>query len=285
MVEWCWINGKVMPLAEATVNVEDRGFQFADGVYEAVRLYGGKPFMLDLHMERLLRSCEGIRLKLPLAKFTLVSELLKLVAHSGIKDGWVYLQVTRGPAPRNHIYPAAPSPTVLFYVRALEPLPPAERVRPYALLSVLDDRWNKCWIKAIALLPNVLAKNAAADAGCDEAIFIHNGNVTEGSASNLFMVQSGRLITHPAGEKVLPGVTRDVLLDCAKTLGIPVEERPMPLEEARRANEVFITSSTRELVWVNRWDNQQIADGRCGPICCKLHEEYRKRVNQMRDER
>jgi D-alanine transaminase len=236
-------------------------------------------------MDRLQRSCEGIRLPLPIPKPTLVSEILKLVQHCEIQQGWVYLQVTRGPAPRNHIYPAKAEPTTLFYVRALEPLPPAERTRPYSLLSVPDDRWNKCWIKAIALLPNVLAKNSAAEAGADEAIFIHNGNVTEGSASNLFMVQSGRLITHPIGEKVLPGVTRDVLLDCAKSLGIPVEERAMPLPDAKRSDEVFITSSTRELVWVNRWDGETIADGNCGKICCKLHEEYRRRVNTMRDER
>ena len=153
-----------------------------------------------------------------------------------------------------------------------------ENCRPYALLSVPDERWQKCWIKSLALLENVLAKNAAAAVGADEAIFIDNGNVTEGSSSNLFMVSGGRLITHPLGPKVLAGITRDVLLECATALGIPVEERPMKLEDAKQADEVFITSSTRELVWVLKWDDAPIGKGACGPVTRALHEEYRRRV-------
>ncbi len=279
MTEWCWLNGKIMPLAEARVSVEDRGFQFADGVYEAMRIYNGKPFELAAHLDRLERSCGGIRLPLPITKGTLTTEIAKLIAHAGVASGSIYLQVTRGPAPRSHLFPQQIIPTTLFYIRPLPAMGQVGEGKPYTLLSVPDERWPRCWIKAIALLPNVLAKNAAAAAGADEAIFIDQGHVTEGSSSNLFMVSQGKLITHPQGPKILPGVTRDVLLDCARALGIPVEERAMKLDEAKRAQEVFVTSSTRELVWVCRWDDTQIcANGACGPITLRLHEEYRKRV-------
>jgi D-alanine transaminase len=280
MTEWCWLNGKVLPLNEAAVNVEDRGFQFADGVYEAVRLYDGKPFELGMHMDRLERSCSGIKLTMTISKQSLASEILNLVKHAGVRDGYVYLQMTRGVSPRNHCFPAKLNPTTLFYVRELPPLPKEEYEKAYTLLSVPDERWNRCWIKCIALIENVLAKNAALAAGADEAIFIHQGNVTEGSTSNIFMVSNGTLITPPLGPKILPGVTREVLLKCAKSAGVPVQERQISLDEAQRCDEVFITSSTRELVWASRWDQVFIGDGTCGPMTHRLHNAYRKCVQE-----
>lgn len=281
MTEWCWLNGTVLPLADATVSVEDRGFQFADGVYEAVRLYDGKPFELPLHLDRLERSLAGIRLAMPLSKDSLALEILKLVKHAQVRDGYIYLQITRGRSTRNHLFPADATSTTFFYVRALPQLSEIGCGSPYTLMSIPDERWNKCWIKCVGLIENVLAKNAAADAGADEAIFIHEGNVTEGSSSNVFMVKNGTLITHPVGAKVLPGVTRDVLLRCAKTLKIPLEERALSLEDAKRAQEVFITSSTRELVWVSKWDGTKIAS-ECGTVTKRLHVEYRKCIADSR---
>lgn len=278
MAEWCWLNGKVTELSKAKVGVEDRGFLFADGVYEAVRLYGGVPFELNRHMDRLERSCGGIRLKLPMPKARLASEMLKLVKKSRVRDGFIYLQVTRGEARRSHIFPKRPLPTVFFFIRKLPPVPGVGKGKPYTLMSITDERWNKCWIKSIALLENTLARTAAADAGADEAIFIHNGIVTEGTTSNIFVVLRGKLITHPLGPKVLPGVTRDVLIECARSLGMEVQERGILLEEAKRSEEVFVTSSTRELVWASRWDEATIGDGSCGPVATKLHEAYRARV-------
>jgi D-alanine transaminase len=279
MAEWCWLNGQIMPINEARVGVEDRGFLFADGVYEALRLYNGKPFGLEAHLDRLERSCGGIRLPMPLTKSTLINEITKLVAHSGVREGLVYLQATRGPAgARNHLFPATMTPTVFFFVRQLPPPVSPEDVKPYTLLSVPDERWQRCWIKSIALLPNVLAKNAAAAAGADEAVFIDNGNVTECASTNLFMVIGGHLVTHPLGPKILPGVTRDIVTDCARHLGIPLEERAVKLEDAKRAAEVFVTSSTRELVWVFRWDDTEIGNGAIGPLSLQLHTEYRQRV-------
>ncbi|HVT90838.1 MAG TPA: aminotransferase class IV [Tepidisphaeraceae bacterium] len=280
MIEWCWMNGKVMPLSEATISVEDRGFQFADGVYEAVRLYNGRSFELNAHMQRLQRSSEGIRLSLPIAQEKLADEIVKLVAHSGVKDGWVYLQITRGPGPRYHVFPKDSQPTVLFYVRALPPISELEKRRPYKLISVPDDRWNKCWIKSISLLENVIVRNIADQAGADEAIFIHNGTVTEGSSSNIFMVSGNKLITHPPGARILEGITRDVILECAKQIGVEVLEQAMPLHEAQQSAEVFITSSTREIVWASQWDDFKIGDGSCGPVTRKLHDAYRARVRK-----
>ena len=278
MTEWIWINGEIVPMGEARIGVEDRGFQFADGVYEVIRLYNGKPFTLDPHLQRLERSAHGIELAVPLERAALAAEIQKLVARSGVRDGMVYLQLTRGAAPRNHLFPQQGRPTLLFYAR---PLPPpqlpgeGEGVR---LRAAPDDRWKRCWIKSIALLPNVLAKNTAVAAGADEAVFIDGGVVTECSASNLFAIIGGKLVTHPVGSRVLPGITRAALLDCATTIGIPVDERGLVEEEAIRASELFISSTTREVSWVARWNDRYIGQARCGPLTLALHRELCKRI-------
>lgn len=279
MSEWIWINGEIIPMAEARIGVEDRGYQFADGVYEVIKLYRGKAFTLDPHLQRLERSAAGIDLAMPLDRKQMAAEIMKLVGRTGVRDGAVYLQLTRGVAsPRNHIFPATIKPTLLFYM-----LPCANPQKPgegegARLMAVEDDRWKRCWIKSIALLPNILAKNKAVAAGADEAVFIDNGIVTECSATNLFAVIGGKLVTHPVGSKVLPGITRAVLFDCAAELGITVEERGHTEEEALRASELFITSTTRELSWVARWNDRYIGQGRCGEITTALHRAFVKRV-------
>ena len=278
MSELIWMNGEMIPMTDARIGVEDRGYQFADGVYEVIKLYRGKPFTLDPHLQRLERSAAGIDLPVPLDRSTLAAEIRKLVARSGVRDGMVYLQLTRGISPRNHLFPEQTKPTLLFYAR---PLPPpqlpgeGEGVR---LLAVPDERWKRCWIKSIALLPNVLAKNQAIAAGADEAVFIEDGIVTECAASNLFAVMGGKLVTHPVGSKVLPGITRAILLDYAASLGITVDERGFVEEEAIRASELFITSTTREVSWVARWNDRYIGQARCGPITLALHRQLCKRV-------
>jgi D-alanine transaminase len=278
MSEFIWIKGEIVPMDEARISVEDRGYQFADGVYEVVKLYGGKPFTLEPHLQRLEKSAQGIDISLPMDRSTLKTEIAKLVARSGVGDGMVYIQLTRGVAPRNHIYDPGQKPTLLFYARPCDdPQLPGEG-EGVRLLTQEDDRWKRCWIKSIALLPNVLAKNKAVRAGADEAVFIDNGVVTECSATNIFAVIGGKLVTHPVGSKVLPGITRAVLLDCAAELDIPVEERGFVEEEALRASELFITSTTRELSWVARWNDRYIGQARCGPITLALHRALRKRV-------
>jgi len=279
MSEMIWFNGEVLPLAEARIGVEDRGFQFADGVYEVIRFYNGRTFTLSEHLDRLTRSCEGIRLAMPLKKQELMREIGKFIEKSPVREGMIYLQITRGPAPRNHIF--APSrPTVLFYARPLPPVAPAGTAEGLKLISQNDERWQRCWIKSIALLPNVLAKNAAVSAGCDEAVFVEKGIVTECSASNFFAVAGGKVLTHPVGPKVLPGITRLVLMDLCKQLDVPFVERAISEAECLAADEVFITSTTREIGWVARWNDRQIGNGSCGVITRKIHGAYQKLVTE-----
>jgi D-alanine transaminase len=279
MSELVWINGRVVPMGEARVGIEDRGFQFADGVYEVIRLYDGKPFTLDRHLQRLANSAKGIKLAVPQSSSALESEIESFVERAGISEGMIYLQLTRGESERNHAFPNC-EPTLLFFVRALDPLPEPGTGAGVKLITVVDERWKRCWIKSIALLPNVLAKNEALDGGADEAVFVEDGIVTECSSSNLFIVHGDHVLTHPVGNKVLPGVTRAVLLDIAPSIGIRIEERAIKEAEAAGADEVFITSTTREISWASKWNGQTIGSGRCGPITQKLHEALRGEINR-----
>ena len=280
MTDLIWLNGDIMPMSEARLGVEDRGFQFADGVYEVIRLYDGRPFTLREHLARLERSAAGIALPMPMDQAKLTAEVQRLLARVGLRgDGMIYLQLTRGEAPRNHLFPASPTSTLLFYTRGLPRLPDPGQAEGIKLVSVTDERWKRCWVKAIALLPNVLAKNRAAAAGAEEAVFVDEGVVSECSASNFFAVSRGVLLTHPVGSKVLPGITRDVLLAAAKPLGIEVRERPIGVDEARAAEEIFITSTTREVSWAREWDGQLVGNGQCGPVTLALHRALRQRVD------
>ena len=278
MNELIWINGDVLPLADARVGVEDRGYQFADGVYEVIRLYDGRPFTLAEHLERLERSAAGIRMKLAMGRDALADEIRRFVPRTGVREGMIYLQATRGSAPRNHLFPKHCPPSLLFYARHLAPIDAPGEGEGATLRTVPDERWKRCWVKSIALLANVLAKNEAVADGADEAVFLEDGVVTECSASNLFIVRGGKVITHPVGPKVLPGITRLVLSQLARTLGVEMIERPVRFDEALAADEVFITSTTREISWVRQWDERTVGTGRCGPVTLKLHQALRERV-------
>jgi len=278
--EKIWINGEIIPMADARIGVEDRGFQFADGVYEVIRIYNGKTFTLAEHLARLARSAEAIRIGLPISTEALASEIRKLIAASAVREGMIYLQLTRGVAERNHLIPADAKPTLLFYARPLPPQPIPGHGEGVKLLALPDERWKRCWIKSIALLPNVLAKSQAIAEGYDEAVFVEHGVVTECAASNIFAVVGGKVVTHPVGSKVLPGITRAVLFECANALGITVDERPLREEEALRASELFITSTTREVSWVARWNDRYIGQGRCGPVTLALHRALQDRVRR-----
>jgi D-alanine transaminase len=255
MSDLIWLNGNVTSFTDAKLGIEDRGFQFADGVYEVVRLYDGRPFTLAKH-------------------------ILHFLPRTGVRDGMIYLQLTRGVAPRNHLYPETVRPTLLFYARPLSPALAPGAGEGAKLMTVADERWKKCWIKSIALLPNVLAKNKAAKYGFDEAVFVENGVVSECSASNLFAVLNGRLVTHPVGPKVLPGITRQVLLALAKSIRVKFDERPLGIDEVRHADELFITSTTREVSWVSTINDLILGDGGCGPITLKMHQAYQRRVHR-----
>jgi D-alanine transaminase len=285
MQELIWLNGETIPMSEARLPVEDRGSQFADGVYEVIRLYdAGKPFTLTEHLERLRKSATGIQIPMPLAPDALAAEIRKFIPKTGVAEGMVYLQLTRGVCPRNHLFPGPEQggckPTLYFYCRPLPNLPAPGEGPGAKLWSVPDERWKRCWIKSIALLANVLAKNEAVAKGADEAVFVDDGIVPECSASNLYAVIAGRVVTHPVGPKVLPGITRAVLLEVASELGIPMDERPLKEAEAMSADEVFITSTTREISWVGSWNGKTAGGGRCGPITKRLHEGIVDRVKR-----
>lgn len=283
MTEWIWFNGSMMPMSDAHIGVEDRGFQFADGVYEVIRLYGGKPFALGRHLDRLARSAKGIALELPFDAEGIAEQIGQYLIRAPQNEGMIYLQITRGVAPRNHLFPnltpnSSVQPTVLFYARPLPALGAVGEGNGVKLYSLPDDRWQRCWIKSIALLPNVLAKSAAAAANADEAVFIDRGIVTECSASNLFVVIGQKLITHPVGPKVLPGITRELLLELAAQAQLQVEERAVTEEQAMHADELFITSTTREISWVSHWNGQSVGGGRCGPMTLSLHRGLKRLV-------
>jgi len=278
MQELIWINGEVMPLADARIGVEDRGYQFGDGVYESLRLYNGRPFAIDRHLDRLELSCGGIDLELPIDVDDLKDEMLRLAERVRIPDGFLYLQLTRGNSPRNHLFPQASKPTLLFYIREIPPVGPIGGGAGQSLLSVPDERWNRCWVKSISLLANVLARNAAAAAGVDEAAFVQDGWISECSSSNLFVVIDHMLVTAPVGPRVLPGITRAILLEAAKAMGIAAEERPIMYAEAIAADEIFIASTIRELAWVGKWDGNAVGGGRCGPMTIDLHKAFREYV-------
>jgi len=220
MSDSVWINGEVVPRDEARIDLEDRGFQFADGVYEVVRIYNTRPFTLDLHMARLARSAEGVKIALPIGRDELAGQIRKFITERKVRDGYLYLQLTRGAAPRDHRFPKEARATLLFYIKPLGPAPVPGEGEGLKLLAVEDERWKRCWIKCIALIANVLAKNEAVSTGYDEAVFVSGDIVSEGATSNLFAIIGGKLVTHPIGSKVLPGITRAVVLECAEKLGV-----------------------------------------------------------------
>ncbi len=273
-----WLNGEILPAADACIGVTDRGFQFADGVYEVIRLYDGRPFALGEHLRRLWNSAVDIQMTPPLTPNLLAAEVGKLLSRVDVSDGQIYMQLTRGSAPRNHVFPDVVAPTLLFYVVPAPPVALPGEGHGVSLLAVPDDRWRRCWIKTTALLANVLARNAAAAAGFDEAAYVDAGCVTECSTSNLFAVVGDKLVTHPVGSKVLPGVTRAVVIELAGQLGIEVDERAIREDEAPRADELFVTSTTREVAWVSRWNDIYIGRGRCGRVTAALHRALRDRI-------
>lgn len=278
-----WLNGQVLPMSDARIGVEDRGFQFADGVYEVIRLYASRPYTLMPHLHRLARSAADIGIPMPMPVERIAQEIRAFVPRSDVGEGMIYLQLTRGVAARNHVFPPAADvrPTLLFYARPLPPVPPVGQGSPVKLSTQPDDRWRRCWIKSTSLLANVLAKNAAVESGADEAVFLDpiDNTVSECSASNLFAVIDGVLITHPVGPKVLPGITREEIFAAAAALDIKTVERPLALEEAQAADELFISSTTREIATVSHWDNSPVTTVH-GPVTTALHANLKERVRR-----
>lgn len=273
-----FLNGEFMPIDEAKVSVLDRGFIFGDGVYEVIPVYSRRAFRLEEHLQRLQHSLDGIQLKNPHSESEWTDILNELIRRSAPEDQYLYLHVTRGVAKRDHAFPIpAPTPTVFVLSNPLT-TPSTELLKSgISCITVVDNRWLRCDIKAIALLPNVLLRQAAVAAGCAEAILIRNDEfMTEGAASNIFVVKNGTLLAPPKDNLMLPGITYDVILEIAAANGIPHEVRKVMKEEVFSADELLLTSSTKEVMAITTLDGKPVGDGRPGAMFVKLHTLYQK---------
>lgn len=278
-----WLNGEIGPLEELRVSADDRGFLFADGIYEVIRVYGSRPFLLQEHLLRLAHSAEGIRLQLPfpLQRFTQITH--EMVGRAGLGEAEVYLQVTRGVASRSLSFPSSPKPTVLLAVKLPRSISAELRQSGVSLATVPDDRWRHCDLKSIALLPNVLALEKAHHAGAYEALFVRDGFVCEGASSNFFLVRQGVLgrsevLTPPADWRILPGVTRAFVLRLASEIGVPIKEQEIPVRELACAQEAFLTSTFREVLPVTAINGHPVSSGFPGPVTSCLHAAYQREV-------
>jgi len=271
-----YLNGQFMPIEEAKVSVLDRGFIFGDGVYEVIPVYSRKPFRLEEHLRRLQHSLDGIRLANPHGNAEWTRIIDELVARNAGEDQYLYLHITRGVARRDHAFPNPPvNPTVFMMSNPLL-TPPAELLRSgIACITAPDNRWLRCDIKAIALLPNVLLRQMAVDAGCAETILIRNNEfMTEGAASNIFVVKDGTLLAPPKDNLMLPGITYDVILEIAAADGIPHEVRRIAAAEVFAADELLLTSSTKEVLAITQLDGKPVGNGKPGAMFARLHALY-----------
>ncbi|MCX7733030.1 MAG: aminotransferase class IV [candidate division WOR-3 bacterium] len=285
--DYCYIRsaevpeGAIMPKRQARISPDDRGFYFADGVYEVMRTYGGRIFRLNEHLKRFRNSLRAVQIELPDVEHIgeICVELMERNGFSG-RDVFFYIQATRGVWQRNLLFPPREVLPTL-YISVTEIVPPVrEREQGIRVITVEDIRWQRCDIKAIGLLASVLARNQAQAAGAEEAIFVRNGVLTEGTHTNLFLVKNGRVFTHPLNRHILPGVTRTVVLELCAKLGIEVIETGVREDEISAMDEIFVTSTTWEVVPVVMVNGQPVGAGVPGVICRTLQAEFRNYVTR-----
>ncbi len=273
-----YVNGRYVPHAQAVVHVEDRGFQFADAVYEVWAILDGRLADALGHFERLDRSLGELRIQSPRSRSALLAILRETVRRNRVRDGIVYLQVTRGTARRDHAFPAASTPpTVVVTAKALDLAKlEAGAIRGVSVVTLPDERWGRCDIKTVGLLPNVLAKQAAKEAGAYEAWLVDaDGAVTEGASTNAWIVDdAGRLRTRDIGANILRGVTRATLVDLARALQTPVDERPFTVDEAKASREAFLTAASAFVTPIVSIDGEAVANGGAGPVTLRLRTLY-----------
>jgi D-alanine transaminase len=271
-----FFNGQFLPQDEVRISPDDRGFLFADGAYEVVRVYAGQPFLMAEHLGRLRYSLGELRIALPQIEelHGVASELIR--CNDLVRDeATIYIEVTRGVAPRAHAFPPEPVPPTR-YVK-VSPFRPAREKWDdgVAVITVPDIRWQRCDIKSLALLPNVLASQEAKERGVEEAILVREGVITEGAHTNVCMVLDGQLITHPATSRILAGITRGLVLDLCGQIGIPCRQEPIPAAALKAASELVILGTTTEIMPVVQVDGWQVGDGRPGPVTRELQRAFR----------
>lgn len=277
-----YLNGEYLPHDEARVSVDDRGFLFADGVYEVSPAYRGAFFRMDGHLERMRRGLRELRIDFDPSDLPAMH--LRLLAENGLEDeevSIVYVQVTRGVAPRTHAFPTGTvEPTVYAFAKPYRRPAPDAWGKGFEAVTYPDRRWARVDIKTIALLPNVLAQQAAADAGVADALLVRDGIALEGAHNNFFAVFDGTVVTHPASNVILHGITRDYVLELCRETETPVEERPIQLEELADADEAFFTGTTTEVRPCVKIDGRPVGDGRVGPVARRLFDAFLEGVGR-----
>ncbi len=276
MSDIVYLNGRYLPREEALLPADDRGFIFGDGLYEVTPFYGGRPFRMKAHLDRMMRGFCELRITPP--EVDLVAVHRELMERNGLEEepmAIVYLQVTRGVAPRTHTFPDPEvPPTVYAWARPFARASRDAWEAGYAAITVPDRRWARADLKTVQLLPNVMAQQEARERGATDALFVRDGLALEGGQTNLFVVSGGTLVTHPASNQILHGISRGAVLELARELGIPVVERPIPVGELAHASEVFFTGTTAEVRPTVRLDDRPVGDGRVGPVARRLHEAF-----------
>jgi len=266
-----YLNGQFLALEDAKVSVLDRGFIYGDGVYELVPVYGRRPYRLRQHLARLQRSLDGIRLRNPHSDGEWEAIIRELIGRMPFADQGIYFQITRGVAKRDHAFPAGVAPTVFMMSNPLL-LPSRDQVdRGVAVVTAADERWLHCDLKTISLLGNVLARQLAVDAGATETVLFRDGYLTEASASNVLIVRDGVIVAPPKDYQILPGITYDVAFELARQGGLPIEVRAVPRDEALAADEMWLSSSTKEVLAVTELDGRPFGGGTPGPVFRKVY--------------
>ena len=281
-----YVNGDFVKLEDAVVSIEDRGFQFGDSIYEIVKLYNGKLFKLDEHMQRLFNSAKQIRLNLDYSKEELkelAQQLLEKNEGSERRaEGGLYIQITRGRAPRSHGFSDDLEPTVVMYLLPAKKIEAKVREAGVTAITMPEQRWQHCNIKTNNLLPNILTSQRAKEEGADEGIFVtEEGIVTEGTSSNVFIVKGGQVLTHPADGEILPGITRELVLELAADK-FDLEEKKFNLQDLYQADELFITSTPKEVLGVIEVDDKVIGDGEVGAVTKEIHKLYQKHIEDFK---
>ena len=276
MTDIVYLNGKFMPIDEAYVPVLDRGFIFGDGVYEVVPVYSKHPFRLAEHLRRLQYSLDKVRITNPHSDAEWTQLVNEIVKRNDGDDQSVYFQVTRGVAKRDHAFPKGIQPTVFMMSSPLVTPAPALVESGVACVTAEDYRWLNCDIKSVSLLGNCMLRQLSADAGAAETILFRDGKLTEASSSNVFVVRDGKLLTPPKDHLVLPGITYDVVLEIARAREFEVEVRAVSAAEVRSADEIWVTSSTKEVLAVTTLDGKPVGDGKPGPLFRRMHALYQQ---------
>jgi D-alanine transaminase len=278
----CHLNGRYLPLEEARVSPLDRAFLFADAVYEVVPVYGGRPFRLREHLDRLHRSLSGIRMAAPKSHIEWGEICREIVTRNGGGDQYLYLQVTRGAElGRNHSWPDGLEPTIFGYANRMEAIDPAMVEDGVAAITAADTRWARRDIKSTSLLPNVLLKRLAVDAGAFETILLERGELTEGSSTTVHVISRGEIRTPPNSHQILPGTTRDVVSELATRVGIVSRSARVTEIELRAASEIWLAFSTRGILPVTRLDGSPVADGKPGPLFRRTHKAFLDYVREQ----